>query len=925
MSLVPLQHRIELYINGAWVDVSTYLLDRPVTPTGGTSDEARRLVPGTFGFELDNSDGRFTPGNPTSPYYGSLGLNTPVRWSLAAGLPHLTVTGAASSRATTPDDASLDITTDWFLAVEAEPPVSIPASPSTYEIYGKFNPTGNQRSILLGMQYTGKLRVRWSTDGTAATEKDAFSSIALPQRLWSTRAFAAWLDVDNGASGHTCHFYVADTLAQIIANPAGTEFGTAFVESGTTSVFSSTAPLDIGDITGSGFLPYPGGIRKAQARNGKYDGTIVANPDFTAQTVGATSFVDSAGRTWSITSPATIDKWQTRQLGEIVSNEPDWTEGDPGLPTVKVTASGTSRRLGQRDKALKSALTRKTMAPYYVDNLTAHWPWEDGSDSSQAASSMPGVAPMQVAGFRFHGDDSLPATDGLANLAAGQSGGFNARVPVGPAGSDTDWSINWFVNIPQMNATTYPLMVATGNGTAHQWVIQVNSTDVIVSATDIGGGGVVLTTFPWDGVKFIFPSLLRLHANTNGGNVDWKMEWIPIYGPTAGTSFGPGTLSFAGTCGRATNLALLMPAAPPGGISMGQFSVTTGTVDGFLAPADRAYAGEAAAARWKRICDEEQIAALVEGTLTDSALMGPQPIASLTDVLEDCARTDGGMQAEQRHAAGIGLRTLRSLYNQTPRITFDVDAGDVGLPFGPKLDDQRIHNDVTAQRTNGSSVRVTTTPPPAQDQVYDGTVDANVDNDGLLLDVAYWELHLGTTPQDRHWMRYPTVRTDLVSRDALVDDYLHSGPGDTFQVLNIPQHAPDAVVLLREGDRENVDTTHWDIELTSSPGLLYEVGVRDSTSRGKRDSGDSTLSADFIAGTNTSMTVAIASGLLWTTAGGDFPLELDVGGARITVTAISGASSPQTFTVSATVVNGVAKTVPAGTKVRLWRPTVRAR
>ena len=94
---------------------------------------------------------------------------------------------------------------------------------------------------------------------------------------------------------------------------------------------------------------------------------------------------------------------------------------------------------------------------------------------------------------------------------------------------------------------------------------------------------------------------------------------------------------------------------------------------------------------------------------------------------------------------------------------------------------------------------------------------------------------------------------------------------------------------------------------------------------GKRDSGDSTLSADFIAGTNTSMTVAIASGLLWTTAGGDFPLELDVGGARITVTAISGASSPQTFTVSATVVNGVAKTVPAGTKVRLWRPTVRAR
>jgi len=42
------------------------------------------------------------------------------------------------------------------------------------------------------------------------------------------------------------------------------------------------------------------------------------------------------------------------------------------------------------------------------------------------------------------------------------------------------------------------------------------------------------------------------------------------------------------------------------------------------------------------------------------------------------------------------------------------------------------------------------------------------------------------------------------------------------------------------------------------------------------------------------------------------------------VTAVSGASSPQTFTITQTPVNGVTKTIPSGSPVRLWRAAVRA-
>jgi hypothetical protein len=58
------------------------------------------------------------------------------------------------------------------------------------------------------------------------------------------------------------------------------------------------------------------------------------------------------------------------------------------------------------------------------------------------------------------------------------------------------------------------------------------------------------------------------------------------------------------------------------------------------------------------------------------------------------------------------------------------------------------------------------------------------------------------------------------------------------------------------------------------------------------------------------------------TAAGEFPFDIEVEGVRLRVTAISGASSPQTFTVTQAPVNGVTKTIPAGTAVRLWQGAV---
>lgn len=85
------------------------------------------------------------------------------------------------------------------------------------------------------------------------------------------------------------------------------------------------------------------------------------------------------------------------------------------------------------------------------------------------------------------------------------------------------------------------------------------------------------------------------------------------------------------------------------------------------------------------------------------------------------------------------------------------------------------------------------------------------------------------------------------------------------------------------------------------------------------DTAGSTLNGSITAGA-TSISVTTASGPVWTTTSTDMPYDLDIGGVKITVTACSDGTSPQTMTIAAAP---VART--SGAPVQLWRPPVLAR
>lgn len=64
-----------------WTDITQWvdILGSGVSVNRGASDELADIQPGTCSMVLDNSDGRFSPGLASSPYYPNVKKNTPIR------------------------------------------------------------------------------------------------------------------------------------------------------------------------------------------------------------------------------------------------------------------------------------------------------------------------------------------------------------------------------------------------------------------------------------------------------------------------------------------------------------------------------------------------------------------------------------------------------------------------------------------------------------------------------------------------------------------------------------------------------------------------------------------------------------------------------------------------------------------------------
>src|SRR5699024_9631365 len=111
--------------------------------------------------------------------------------------------------------------------------------------------------------------------------------------------------------------------------------------------------------------------------------------------------------------------------------------------------------------------------------------------------------------------------------------------------------------------------------------------------------------------------------------------------------------------------------------------------------------------RVQRLCEEEGLPITLVGNPDTTASMGYQRIATLLDLLREAADTDDGILAERRDAHGLFFKTRDALCNQPLTTVLDAANSEIDNPFAPVLDDQRLRNDITVSRPEGSSARAT--------------------------------------------------------------------------------------------------------------------------------------------------------------------------------------------------------------------------
>ncbi|MFF8901661.1 hypothetical protein ACF082_29740 [Streptomyces lydicus] len=880
--------RVELNLAGVWTDITHDVYSRDqIRITGGRADEGTKVDAGRCLMTLNNRGGKYVPRNPTGPYYGLIGRNTPVRVSVLTGANYLGLPGAVGDYASTPDTAALDITGDLDVRFDG---TLTNWGATNLELIGKFTFATGGRSWFLGMR-NGFPHFEWSVDGANTIQADAPVAPVIPPS--GRLALAVTLDVNNGAGGATVQFYTAAT----IAGP-WSYLGAPVVFAGTTSIFNSNAPLKVGDAVGSlGFTSASGACHAAQVRSG-IGGTLVASPDFTAQTAGTTSFTDSTGKVWTLAGGTDISNRRVRFSGEISSWPTRWEATDV---YTQVEAAGILRRYGQGTSPLASTLRRRIPTD---PALVAYWPMEEGASATQAMSPLPGVQPLSATGLQWAADDTLPGSAALP--VVGSTASISATVPLATPGN---WHVEMVYNLAAMPASLTTVLDVSATGTARRYLVRVQTNNVQVQALADDGTqiGFINATAPdftgsW--------SRLQLIVATSGSNTTMNIVWVTIGG--GGLTLGN---TFAGSPGAVSRVSSPFGSGLAG-MRIGHLSVFSVANTNIYYNADTAFNGESARQRMERLAGEEGLPLAILGL--GAELIGVQRSLPLLDLLREAEDLDHGILYESRDRLGLAYRDRTSLYNQAPALALSYHTDIVG-PLEPVDDDQHVRNDVTVARINGSSARSTldvgalsTQAPPYGVGRYDDSSTLNLYSDDQPAQHAGWGLHMGTWDETR----YPVVRVNLARSPALIDAATTVKVGDRATIASPPPWLPpDTIDLIVQGYAETLSQFEWTLEFNATPAGPWNVSYLDDSTFGRADTAGSSLAASATSTANT-LSVATTSGPLWSTAAGDMPFDVRVGGEVVRVTAVTGTTSPQTFTVTRSI-NGVVKAQTASTDVRL--------
>lgn len=912
----------EMFHSGQWNDITADVRQTDdVEISWGRADEASQAAPVTIKFLLNNGQsevnpavaGRYSLRNPRSDLFGLIGRNTPVRVRLGDPDAAMVLRGTQDSYAWCADEVGADVTSDIDVRIDCHPASWRPAS--VLALARKYQITGNQRAWYFGVDTDGRLNFTWSPDGTLASRLTEVSTVPIPANS-GRLAVRVLQDSGNGLGGREHRFYTAPT----IAGP-WTQLGSTVVTLGSTSIFSGTAPIEVGRLMPDGITPsteLSGRVYAFHILNGTLN--YAARADFTALPAGTggTTFTDTAingGREWTVTSQAVIDDLSILGAGEVAEMPPEWDTSGRNR-WVPVEAKSISRRLGQGKAALRSPMFRDLSKNAEV---VAYWPMEDGPNSTTLASAF-SHEPLVLSG-----DVKTAAYDGFAGSAPVPTFGNIAHAYGPVARYAPKVRQRWAILLRQSSSQPADrnLIYTTCTGGIAEAVLVLKADGSLRLVLNNTAGVAAVDQAAGVGDLRDKNAIVWFVLTQNGTAIDYQFGAI-MEGNTFGSVFD-GSLA-AHNYGRFTSVKL-GAAGELSGAAIGHAALINSTDDsGFWSTVTTSlvgWEGETAGNRIARLSTEEGVPVVIVGSPANTERMGRQDLDTYMNLVAECARTDMGILDDHHRLLARRYMTRERRYNQVDAYTMDYAAKEVPPPLRPVPDDQATRNDITVERIGGSSYRaIQTSGPmnindPTEDPqgvgVYDDAPKLSLASDSQVRGQAEWRLHLGTVDEDR----YPSISTNLVATPALLDAAKLLTPGGLVKIINPPDWLPpEDITQVIQGAQISLSPYRYDIDLTCTPASPWTVAtVSDGTDDQRVDTGGSTVTTvGFDAGVDVTMAVNTPT-RPWTTT--QTPFLIKALGVVLEVTAVTGAGAAQTLTVTQAPVNGVEKPIPAGTPIRL--------
>lgn len=617
-------------------------------------------------------------------------------------------------------------------------------------------------------------------------------------------------------------------------------------------------------------------------------------------------------------------RWQlagtSRLWAEASEWKPEATENHaPGVGKgsawVDLTAAGILRRLGSWEEPLRSTMYRTESAR---PSQIGHWPLEDPASSPRLANTARSPATAGTYRGVTLGDDDAPfgAASSAVQSADGQmTGNFL------PASSTAGWQIAFSMRLkalPASGSGSWTLFRwQTSNGDMWRW--STTDTAFQLSVTD-STGAVLFSNNTTFGTGATPTTWIRCRVGVNpvsGGTVSLNQAW---YMQDLNTFYFVAP-SYAGTSIGSLRRWWQESSALNDGSRFSHVLGLTGLTEDLMSVTSRnvfnGYNGELSNVRYNRILAEVGITRFTIGVAGDGQPMGPQPVATVMEILKEIVDTDACRIDDERFDIATTITTRRAMYNQAPALTLAYPS-QVAPPFRKRIDDANVKNHITVKSSRGGeavAIRTTgpmsTQVPPAGVGEKRGTVEVNAtENAGQLDQLAAW--HLARYTLDRP--RYEEVTVDLLANPGLQASVFAVREGNMIRVTG---YEPEPIDLLVVGIVDTAGKTELRVTFKCEPYEPYMIGVwNDPAAAPSRWDTATTTVAAAATSTATALQVTTTDRRdILTTNAASLPVELIVAGERVRATAITAAAGTGPYTQTLTVVrsiNGVVKPQPIG-------------